>query len=71
VGEQAISRMYVEIKVGGKKLQATVDMGADKVYMEKELVDEISLPYKKEKGYVKEVNAKSLPIHGVAQNTNI
>ena len=42
-----------------------MDIGADKVYMAKELADEISLPYKKEKGYVKGVNAKSLPIHGV------
>ena len=63
--------MYVETEVRGEKLQATVDTGADKVYMAKELADEISLPYKKEKGYVKGVNAKSLPIHGVAKDTNI
>jgi len=71
VGEQAGSRMYVDTGSGGKKLQATVDMGVDKVYMAKELTDEISLPYKKEKGYVKGVNAESLPIHGVARGTNI
>jgi len=71
VGEQAGGYMYVETKVGGKKLQATVDAGADEVYMVKELTAEISLPYKKEKGYVKGVNAKSLPIHGVARGTNM
>ena len=63
--------MYVETEIGGKKLQVTVDTGADKVYMAKEIADEISLPYKKEKGYVKGVNAKSLPIHGVVRGTDI
>jgi len=63
--------MYVETEVGGKKLQATVDTGADIVYMAKELVDKIHLPYKKERGNVKGVNAKSLPIHGVARGADI
>jgi len=63
--------MYVETEVGGKKLQATVDTGADTVYMAKELTDEIHLPYKKERGYVKGVNAKSLPIHGITRGTDI
>jgi len=66
VGEEAGSRMYVDTVVSNKKLQATVDMGADKVYMAKELTDEIGLTCKKENGYVKGVNTKSLPIHGVA-----
>ena len=39
--------------------------------MAKELADEIHLPYKKEMGYVKGVNAKSLPIHGIARGTDI
>ena len=63
--------MYVETEVGGKKLQATGDTVADTVYMAKELADEIHLPYKKERGYVKGVNAKSLPIHGVARGADI
>ena len=71
VEEQLGGRMYVETEVGGKKLQATVDTGADIVYMAKELADEIHLSYKKERGYVKGVNAKSLPIHGIAQGTYI
>jgi len=71
VGEQPSGRMYVETEVGGKKLQATVDTGADTVYMAKELADEIHLSYKKERGYVKGVNAKSLPIHGVARGADI
>ena len=71
VGEQAGSRMCVDTEVGDQKLQATVDMGADKVYMAKELADEISQPYKREKGCVMGVNAKSLPIHGVAPGMNI
>ena len=48
-----------------------MDTGADTVYMAKELADEIHLPYKKERGYVKGVNAKSLPIHGIARGTDI
>jgi len=39
--------------------------------MAKEFADEISLPYKKEKGNVKEVNVKSMPIHGVAHAADI
>jgi len=54
--------MYVETKVGGQKLQATVDTGADNV---------ISLPYRKEKGYVKGINEKSLPIYRVDQGMDI
>jgi len=63
--------MFVDIEVEGKKLQATVDTGADTVYMAKELADQIHLPYKKERGYVKGVNAKSLPIHEVARGADI
>jgi len=63
--------MYVETEVGGKKLQAVVVTEADTVYMAKELADEIHLPYKKERGYVKGVNEKSLPIHGVAHGADI
>jgi len=71
VGEQTGRRMYVETKVEGKKLEATVDTRADTVYMAKELANKIRLPYKKEKGYVKGVNAKNLPIHGVAHDVGI
>jgi len=39
--------------------------------MTKELADEIRLSYKKERSYVKGVNAKSLPIHGVGLGTDI
>jgi len=44
---------------------------ATPLYMAKELVDKIHLPYKKEKCYVKGLNAKSLPIHGVAHGADI
>jgi len=47
--EQTGGRMYIETEVEGKKLEATVDTGADTVYMAKELADEIRIPYKKEK----------------------
>jgi len=63
--------MYVEIIINDKPLQAVLDMGADMVYMDKELVDEVGLSYTKEKGFVKEVNARSLPIEGVAQGALI
>ena len=63
--------MYVEVEVGSKKLQALMDTGADTVYITKELADEISLSYKKKKGYVKGVNARSLPIHEISLSTDI
>ena len=50
VGQQISGYMYIEIGVGGEKLQATVHTRVDTMYMANELVDEISLPYKKEKG---------------------
>jgi len=37
------------------------------VYMAKKLADKMGLSYTKEKGYTKEVNARSLPIKGVAR----
>ena len=48
-----------------------LDTVADTVYMTKELADEVSLSYTKEKGYLKGVNARSLPIEGVAQDALI
>jgi len=63
--------MYAGTKVGTKKLQAMVSTGADIVYTAKELADEIILPYKKEKGYIKGVNAKSLLIDGVGNVVDI
>ena len=42
------------------------DTKAYTVYMGKELANEISLPYKNERGYVKGVDEKSLPIYRVA-----
>lgn len=63
--------MYVEAKVKGKKLQTTMDTGADTMYTTKELTYEFCLPYKKERGMVKGVNAKSLPIHWVARGADI
>ena len=64
-------RMYVETTINGKPLQTMLDTGADTVYMAKELADEVGLSYTKEKGYVKGVNAKSLPIEGVARGALI
>ena len=58
--------MYVETIINGKPLQAMLDTGADTVYMAKELTEEVGLSYTKEKGFVKGVNARSLPIEGVA-----
>jgi len=71
VGEQTDGRMYIETEVEGKKLEAMVDTEPDTIYMAKELANEIRLPYKKEKGYVKGVIAKSLPIHGVVRDADI
>jgi len=49
VGEQFGGRMYVEIEVEVNKFQVTMNTGADNVYIAKELVEEINLPYKKER----------------------
>ena len=46
-------------------------MGADTVFMAKELADEVGLFFTKDGAYVKGVNAKSLPIHGVARGIPI
>ena len=48
-----------------------MDTRADTVYMAKELADEICLPYKKKRGYVKGFRAKNLPIHGITRGTDI
>ncbi|XP_048231260.1 uncharacterized protein LOC125370291 [Ricinus communis] len=71
VEQKPRGRMYVETNIGGRSIQAMVDTRADTVYMAKEVADSIKLPYKKEKGFIKGVNAKRLPIIGVARGTNI
>ena len=63
--------MYVETNIEGTNIQAIVDTGADTVYMAKEVAESIGLPYEKERGYIKGVNAKRLPIVGMARGTNI
>ena len=47
------------------------DTGANIMHKEKKLSNDISLPCKKEKVYVKEVNMKSPLIYGVARGTDI
>ena len=44
---------------------------ADTVYMAKELAEEVGLSYTKEKGFVKGVNARNLPIEGIARGALI
>jgi len=63
--------MYVDTLINGKPLQALLDTRADAVYVAKQLADEVGLSYTKEEGYVKGVNARSVPIHGVTQGTPI
>ena len=63
--------MYVETVINGKPLQVMLDIGADTVYMAKELADEVGRSYTKEKGFVKGVNARSLPIEGVTRGALI
>ena len=58
--------MYVETIINGMPLQAMSDVGADMVYMVKELADEVGLSYTKDKSFVKVVNARSLSFEGVA-----
>ena len=44
-----------------------LDTRVDTVYMAKELAEEVGLSYTKEKGFVKGINTRSLPIEGVAR----
>ena len=64
---QPCGHMYVETIINCKPPQAMLDMGADTVYMAKELADEVDLSYTKEKGFIKGFNARSLPIEGVTR----
>jgi len=68
---QPHGRMYVETIINRKPLQAMLDTGADTVYMAKELPDEVGLSYTKEKDFVKGLNARNLPIKGVARGAFI
>jgi len=63
--------MSVELIINGKLLQAMPDIGADTVYMAKELTDDVGLSYTKERGYVKGVNARSLPIEHIVRGALI
>ena len=68
VREQPGGHIYVEVEVGGKKLQGKVDMT---IYTTKELADKINLSYKKERDYVEGVKVKGIPIYRVAQDAGI
>ena len=57
--------------IKGKPLQVILDIGADMVYMAKELPDGVGLSYTKEKGFVKGLNARSLPIECITRGALI
>ena len=57
--------------INGKPLQAMLDIKANAVYMAKELAEEVGLSYTKEKGFVKGVNTRNLPIEGIARGALI
>jgi len=48
-----------------------LDVGANTVCTTRELADEVSFSYTKEKGFVKGFNARSLTIEGVARGALI
>lgn len=67
VGEQFGGRMYVEIEVEVNKFQVTMNTGADNVYIAKELVEEINLPYKKERATWKELIQRVFQFMGLLE----
>jgi len=44
-----------------------LDTKADTAYMAKELANKVGLSYTKEKGFIKGVNARSLPVEGITR----
>ncbi|KAG8611914.1 hypothetical protein MANES_S041516v8 [Manihot esculenta] len=70
-GDLPKGRVYVEAKVLGKKIKAMVDTGAEKVYMDKGLAEEIGLSYSKHKGYVKGFDQHKVSIAGVARGVDL
>jgi len=66
VGERLNSSMYVETEFWGKKVQVMMNTRVSTVCMVKEMVDKIDLLCQMIKGYIKNINEKSLPIYGVA-----
>lgn len=61
----------MEAEVLGKKVKAMVDTGAEKVYMDKGLVEELGLSYSKHKGYVKSFDQHKVSIVRVARGIDL
>jgi len=57
---QSCGCMYMKTIINGKPIKAMKDMRADTVYMAKELVDDVDLPYTRGRGLANEVNAQCL-----------
>ena len=64
-------QMLVKAKVCKKNLEAMIDMGAEAIYMAKELIDEIGMPYRKSSGFVKEVDKEMFKIDEKAHGVDI
>jgi len=60
VKAQSRGCIYVETIINGKLVQAMLDTGADTVYIDKQLTDEVSFSYTKEKVFVKGGQCKKL-----------
>ncbi|KAF2315578.1 hypothetical protein GH714_040087 [Hevea brasiliensis] len=64
-------QMLVKVDVHSTSMVALVDTGVNTLYMSKQLVDKIKLPYEKVHGLVKGVTAKSMPIYEVARDVDL
>ncbi|KAK3008637.1 hypothetical protein RJ639_013446 [Escallonia herrerae] len=63
--------MYVDIKVNGKAIRATVDIGATHNYISSTEVERLGLTLEKGCGRVKAINSAAQPVAGIARSVLI
>ncbi|KAE8736351.1 cytochrome P450 78A7-like [Hibiscus syriacus] len=70
-GRKKKGLMFVDITIAGQKLSALVDTGASELFMSEQVAKKLGLYVEKACGSIKTVNAKEVPIAGVAKGIEL
>ncbi|KAF2315848.1 hypothetical protein GH714_040395 [Hevea brasiliensis] len=64
-------RLFAQLRIGQNEIQALVDTGASDNFLKLEEAQKLGITFSGKAGWLKAVNSKPTPTHGVAANVNV
>ncbi|KAF2286592.1 hypothetical protein GH714_021001 [Hevea brasiliensis] len=64
-------RLFAQLRIGQNEVQALVDTGASDNFLRLEEAQKLGITFSGKSGWLKAVNSKPTPTHGVAANVNV